>query len=271
MWYNRAEMTKKIGIIGGMGPAAGCDLYNKILALTPAKCDQEHIHVILDSDTSIPDRTDFIMDNEKLKLQNGESTIEGGAPIIPELLEKHVVHDPVAQSPLPEIQKSAKMLEAAGCEALSMPCVTAHYHEEELINCVDIPFISITEAVADTLQEMGAKKASILVTNGSLCGQIFRPHLEKHGIEPVYPTMEEQKLIMDLIYKYVKHGNIDKVHEDFENVKAMLAHFEEQGSDAHILGCTEIPIAFELLGIKADNIVDSTLELAKATVKFATA
>lgn len=263
-------MTKKIGIIGGMGPAAGCDLYDKMLALTPAKCDQEHIHVILDSNINIPDRTDYIMDNEKLKLQNGQSTISGGAPIIPEMLEKHVVHDPVAQSPLPEIQKSAKLLESVGCDALSMPCVTAHYHEEEIINCVDIPFISITEAVATTLSNRNAKKASIMVTDGSLCGQIFRPHLEKHNIEPVYPTMEEQKLIMDLIYKYVKHGNHNKIYEDYENVQKMLNHFREQGADAHILGCTEIPIAFELLGINDEDIVDSTLELAKATVEFAT-
>lgn len=48
---------KTLGIIGGMGPLAGCDLLEKIIANTDARCDQDHIHVLLDSNTAIPDRT----------------------------------------------------------------------------------------------------------------------------------------------------------------------------------------------------------------------
>ena len=40
---------KTLGIIGGMGPLAGCDLLEKIIANTDARCDQDHIHVLLDS------------------------------------------------------------------------------------------------------------------------------------------------------------------------------------------------------------------------------
>lgn len=262
-------MSIKIGIIGGMGPAAGCDLYEKIIQLTPAKNDQEHIHVILDSNIHIPDRTEYIMDVEKQKMLDGAGPKPGGAPIIPQLLETHEFYNPPAKSPLPEMQKSAKLLEEIGCEALSMPCVTGHYFEEELMNSVDIPFISITESVANTLAQRKSKSTAVLVTNGSLCGQIFRPHLERHGIKPVYPNFEEQELVMDLIYKYVKHGNQNKIDEDRQNVLTMLKHLEDQGADSFILGCTEIPIAFDLLEIFGDNIIDSTLELAKATVKFA--
>ena len=51
-------MAKKIiGILGGMGPAATADLFNKIIISTKAACDQEHLHVIIDSNTDIPDRT----------------------------------------------------------------------------------------------------------------------------------------------------------------------------------------------------------------------
>ena len=49
-----------LGILGGMGPAATCDIFNKIIQLTPASSDQEHIHVIIDSNSQIPDRTAFI-------------------------------------------------------------------------------------------------------------------------------------------------------------------------------------------------------------------
>ena len=48
---------KTIGIIGGMGPLATADLYKKITVNTAADCDQEQIHIVIDSNTAIPDRT----------------------------------------------------------------------------------------------------------------------------------------------------------------------------------------------------------------------
>ena len=40
---------KIIGIIGGVGPEATVDLYRKIIKSTPARIDQEHLRVIIDS------------------------------------------------------------------------------------------------------------------------------------------------------------------------------------------------------------------------------
>src|SRR5690606_16817527 len=46
-----------IGVLGGMGPAATGDLFQKIVAATPAETDQDHIPVIIHSDPRVPDRT----------------------------------------------------------------------------------------------------------------------------------------------------------------------------------------------------------------------
>ena len=54
-------MYKTIGILGGMGPAATADLMMKIIEMTDAKSDQEHIHIIVDNNTNIPDRTAAIL------------------------------------------------------------------------------------------------------------------------------------------------------------------------------------------------------------------
>jgi len=56
-----AQDKVKIGIIGGMGPEATLDLFRKILRNTPANKDQDHLHLIIDNNTSIPDRTDYIL------------------------------------------------------------------------------------------------------------------------------------------------------------------------------------------------------------------
>lgn len=89
-------MNKKtIGIIGGMGPLATADLFRKIVTHTQATCDQDHLHVIIDNNTAIPDRT--------------AALLRGG------------------EDPLPQMQKSARMLESDGADCLIMPCNTAHF------------------------------------------------------------------------------------------------------------------------------------------------
>ncbi|WP_367271799.1 aspartate/glutamate racemase family protein, partial [uncultured Cetobacterium sp.] len=56
---------KKIGIIGGMGPLATVDLFNKIIKYSSASCDNEHIPIIIDNNTKIPDRTRAILYGEE--------------------------------------------------------------------------------------------------------------------------------------------------------------------------------------------------------------
>ena len=54
-------MQRVVGIIGGMGPLATVDLMNKIISYTPAMKDQDHIHIIADNYSQIPDRTTAIL------------------------------------------------------------------------------------------------------------------------------------------------------------------------------------------------------------------
>lgn len=60
-------MNPVIGIIGGMGPLATCDLMNKIIRFTDAKTDQQHIRICVDCNTNIPDRTEAILHHGKTR------------------------------------------------------------------------------------------------------------------------------------------------------------------------------------------------------------
>ena len=55
------DKEKTIGILGGMGPAATADLFTKIVSLTKADRDNEHIRIYVDNNTKIPDRTRAIL------------------------------------------------------------------------------------------------------------------------------------------------------------------------------------------------------------------
>ena len=108
---------KCLGIIGGMGPLASADLYKKMTELTPATCDQEHLHIVIDSYSQIEDRTKFIM---------------GEGP-----------------SPLPKLVESAKRLKNAGCEALLMSCNTAHFFAEDIQKQAGVKILHIARAAVD--------------------------------------------------------------------------------------------------------------------------
>lgn len=47
----------KLGIVGGIGPAATVDFMSKIIRNTDARCDQEHLRLVVEHNPQIPDRT----------------------------------------------------------------------------------------------------------------------------------------------------------------------------------------------------------------------
>ena len=79
-------MKKSIGIIGGMGPLATADLFEKIIHATDAARDQDFPHVIVDCNTDIPDRTAAIL--------------SGGEDPVPQLVRSaHALERPCPATP----------------------------------------------------------------------------------------------------------------------------------------------------------------------------
>lgn len=226
-------MKTMIGIIGGMGPMATCDLMEKIIYHTDARVDQEHVHLLVDCNTDIPDRTAAI-------IRNGES-------------------------PLQEMIKSASRLQAMGAQALVIACNTAHYFLEDLKKSVDIPIISILQETANYLCRCGIHSVAVLGTDGTIQSEVYGNALKSMGIFYTYPTTEDQRFMMSLIYDYVKAGT-DYPHP--EKIDSMVNRLKEQGAQALVLGCTELPILFAKLDVKI-LLIDPTDILARAVIHFA--
>ena len=87
-------MSRPVGVIGGMGPAATVHFMGRVLALNPARSDQDHVRLIVDNNGAVPDRN---------------AAIRGEGP-----------------SPGPVLAAMARGLQAAGARVLVMPCNTAH-------------------------------------------------------------------------------------------------------------------------------------------------
>lgn len=240
-------MEKKIiGILGGMGPLATADLFQKIIELTEAGCDQEHAHVIIDCNTDIPDRTAAIL--------------HGG------------------KDPVPELSKSAKRLKEAGADFLIMPCNTAHYFYDKVAGAAGIPVLSIIEATADRILSNGKKEALILCTDGTRDAGVYDRIFEKRGIRTCYPEAEVQKCVMSIIYEGVKAGVTDLSEANVRKdpaaekiagcVKELNRFLSENSGLTAVLACTELPLAKDLYALHGD-FVDPTACLAEAAVRSA--
>lgn len=224
---------KTIGIIGGMGPLATVDLFEKIVAHTKAASDQEHLHVLIDSNTAIPDRT--------------AALLRGGA------------------DPLPELVKSAGRLEKMGADVLIMPCNTAHNYYDGIAAAVSVPVLHMVRLTAAALADRGVKRAGLLATDGTVQTGIYQRSFEGSGVELLTPDEAGQRAVMEMIYQGVKAGNMAF---DAGPARAAMERLLSAGAEVLILGCTELPLAVKLYGIDLPA-ADPTLELALAAVRFA--
>ena len=226
-----AEPTPLLGVLGGMGPLATVDFLQKLIEETPARCDADHVPVIVYSVPQIPDRPPAI-------LSNGES-------------------------PLPAMLEGVRTLKRAGATRLAIACNTAHYWHDALA-AEGVPIVHIAEATCDALIENrpNVKQVGLIATKGTVAANFFQERLAAHGIACLVSTEEEQdELVLPAIEAVKRHALAD-AHR--LSVRA-CERLRSRGAAEIILGCTEIPVAVEYSAHEIREIcVDPTRALAQA-------
>lgn len=227
-------MKKTMGILGGMGPLATADLFRKIVTMTKAGCDNDHIRIYIDDNSAIPDRTAAILSGGK--------------------------------DPVEEMSDSLRKLISCGAQCILMPCNTAHYFLPRLQAQTDVPFISMLEATAKACAlQFPGKTAAILATKGTLATGLYEKALLAQDVSYLVPDEEEQDALMRVIYEGVK---ADADPEDYrKDMETVMNRLSAKGADYFILGCTELPLAAQLLRLP-QAMIDPTAELAKAAIQF---
>ena len=224
---------KTVGVLGGMGPKATVYFDDMIIENTKAKIDQEHINLIISCHSTIPDRTNF-------------------------LLEKS------SKSPVPYLINDAKMLEKAGCSFLVLTCNTSHFAYDEICKEINIPLINMPEEVSKLInQNPKIKKVGIMATMGTLKAKVYEKYLKK---EIYYPDDNLNKEVMSLIYDKVKSG-LPVSKKEFYDV---ANRYFEAGCDIVIMACTELSVIVRDNDLYSDNrIIDSMKVLVDKTIEFA--
>lgn len=220
----------RLGIIGGMGPLATAYFMELIAKMTKADSDGEHLETIVYNCPGIPDRTKYIL---------GESK----------------------DNPYPKMLQKGQALVLQGADCVAIPCMTAHYFRDRLVE-QGIPVIHGIRETARTLYEAGAKRVGIMATDGTIRSGIFQKELESFGLEVVIPDEEYQREVMSMIYDGVKAGHIPEEARVY-TVKDYFIH--ERKAQAVILGCTELSLLKQAYDL-GDGVIDTLEVLAKTSI-----
>jgi len=222
---------KIIGVVGGMGPYATVSFFQKLIDLTPAKKDWEHLRILIDCNAKIPSRTRSILYGEA--------------------------------SPVPRIIESIKGLSLIGADFIAMPCNSAHYFHDEIISKIKIPLLDIVKIASDGIKKRGFKKPLILGGYITTQKKLYSEHLS----EAVYPQGKWADLVTDILEEIkLKSENVGE--EKQARFIELVDNYKNQ-IDSIILACTELSIIFHYTSIFSKPIIDSTYEYAKAVVNYA--
>jgi len=224
----------KLGVIGGMGPLATVSFYERVVLNTAAKCDNEHIDMVVLSHASMPDRTKCIIENK------------GG-----EFLEV--------------IKKDFKILEDIGVEAVAIPCNTSHYFFDEFKKFTGLRIINMIEETILEVKKRGIEKIAVFGTLGTLNSKVYEKYANQHGLLVKEVSPEDKQAVMDIIYDIKETNCLDG--RRFVDILSRYCDDETVG----IIACTELSlldIPKDINTIDAlDVLVKRSIELSGAVVK----
>jgi len=223
-------MTKRLGILGGMGPAASAEYITRLIQQTQATCDQEHIPFVLWNEPRTPDRS--------TSLRNGDDR------------------------PLPYLLQGIQVLKDAGCNFVVIPCNTAHFWYDELIK-FRVPIIHIVDSVAYSLcdADVNSGTIGIMGTQATIELGLYQNRLTDWDC--IIPSQEEMDNIVQPAIDLVKAGNMVKSHTMLMSVVDSLI---ARGAKAVVLGCTEIPLAIRENNQNGRPLINSIDSLVKAAI-----
>ena len=223
---------KKLGVLGGLGPAAAAEFLRQLAAKCPATIDQEHPVVYMIGDCEIPDR--------------GTAICWQGP------------------SPLPKLKEYLFKLCDMGADVLAVPCNTAHYFIDQFIEELPIPLVHIIESTVLATKAIAPNGAWMLSTKGTRAGGLYQACADKHGLRLFIPN-EEQSDKSQQVINFVK---ANKLAEAGALMRQLVEELRREHDVPVMAACTELPLGYDASGLPQERSVSSIGALVDATVKM---
>lgn len=218
---------KKLGLVGGMGPESTVPYYHDIVYGVQKKVGEKFFPNLTIESVNVFDVLDYCANKEYDKL-------------------------------VEYLMKAINNLVAAKADFIALSANTPHIVFDELKKQTPVPIVSIVESTAKEAKRLGMSKVGLLGTEFTMKGEFFRKPFVEKNIDIVIPKKEELLYVSEKISSELEYGVVkeDTQREIFKIIKRMQT---EDGIEAVILGCTELPLLFK--GVDSKVKVLDTVEI----------
>jgi aspartate racemase len=237
-----------IGIVGGLGPYAGLDLVKKLHDSVDVHTDQDYPDVIMVSAPRVvPDRSRFVL-------------------------------DPNLENPALGILYCVEKLANAGVTHLGIPCNTAHapvimnqIRAYLSLHSLQIQLLDIVwETYSFAKAHLKSGKIGLLATPGTYASRVYPLVFESEAhFELLTPDDAGRASVFEAVYSRefgIKARSNPVSDIAVETLTEVCLALREQGAEAVIMGCTEIPLALGRVKL-GFPLLDPALILARALIK----
>jgi len=229
---------KKLGLVGGMGPESTIPYYHDIVYGVQERLEED----------LFPELTIESVNVFKVLTLCIEEKYEELTDYLVEAIENLV---------------------KSGADFVAMSANTPHIVFDRLKERVKVPMISIIEAAKDEAVGRNYKRLGLLGTVFSMKGEFYKKPFTDNGIEIITPTEDEMKFVNEKIASEMERGIVkEETLKAFQ--KIILRMKQENGIEAVILGCTELPLllndkvsplpCLDTMQIHVKSLVDKILQ-----------
>lgn len=201
---------RKIGLVGGTGPESTLMYYKEL----NARIDR------LTGEETMPDVV-----IESVNFRRAWNYVANGE------------YDKLAEY----LAEKVNALKASGAEVIALTAGTMHIVFDEVKEATKVSLISIPKAVCEDAQDKGYRKIGLIGTIFTMEKDYMKRDFKEAGIEVIVPNKEERDLIAKRIFEELELGIVKE--STLQEFNAILTGMkEEEGIEAIVLGCTELPL-----------------------------
>ena len=164
------------------------------------------------------------------------------------------------------LSTAAKNLEVAGADCMLLCANTMHIIAAEVQAAIDIPLIHIADVILKAIKKNDCKKVLLLGTKYTMEASFYSDRLQPQGIEIIIPDAAEREIINNSLYNELGKGIFLPATK--QHYIDIIEKYKNQGAEAVILGCTEIPLIVKSSDCSIP-LFDTLLLHAIAAVDFA--
>lgn len=213
---------RKLGLIGGTGPESTVIYYRELTSGVQKRLNRNMFPYLTIESLSVFDVLDYCNRNDYTGL-------------------------------IAYLTQGVRNLAAAGAEIAAFTGITPHIVYDEVLKRSPIPIISMVQTSCQYAKKKRNNRIALLGTLPTMNGDFFQRPFREDGIKVIVPKEDERQYIGHVIETELEYG-IVKSETKHMLKQISLRLIEEEKVEAIVLGCTELPLAFDEISLPVEKM-----------------